>query len=79
MTRIVFIGSLLAFSSVAEVNHAYAQSQTRQECDNTASRCLGTCADKYKPKDDSEYNRCVVNCDSERNRCRINAPDLPKR
>jgi hypothetical protein len=77
MARIVFIVSLLAFS-LAAVNHASAQ--TRQECDNTASSCLGTCANIFKPPpNDGPYNQCVVRCDSERNRCRINSPELPKR
>jgi hypothetical protein len=78
MARIVFIVSLLAFSSVAAANHASAQ--TRQECDNRASSCLGGCASIFKPPpDDGPYNQCVVRCNSERNSCRVNSPELPRR
>jgi hypothetical protein len=90
MTRIVLIASLLALSSAAAVNHAYAQ--TRQQCEDTASTCLSGCSRYMQqswtdsqgkthpgPGPNSDYARCMRGCDSERNRCLTNSPYLPGR
>jgi hypothetical protein len=79
MTRLVFIASLLAFSTAVAVNHASAGA-----CDDTASQCLGGCAslpastswtdDRGKkrpgPPPQSAYADCMSRCDKARDACR---------
>jgi hypothetical protein len=82
MTRIIFVASLLAFSSAAAVNQASAQ--TRQQCESTATNCLGGCASIRSdtswydvqrgktmpgPGPGSKYADCMSRCDRERTEC----------
>jgi hypothetical protein len=66
MTRLVFIASLLAFSTAVAVNHASAQ----KRCDETASQCLGGCVNKSSSGINSPYAQCATKCDNACDACR---------